>query len=348
MSAVQSCKSWKSHLAVTLIVLGGLVPCRFAVAIDGPMGVERVAPQFSPQYQSKPAKSDGESRWVQVNLGQVRKIDAVKLLPMTIPWSGDSEGFPVRFKIEVSDDPGFKTAILATDRLGADYPDPKDAVGIFPSGGAKGRYVRITATRLRQKHGAHEIGSHFGGAGRGRGLPGRGFRVGKSGRDRAHAAACDPQGEGVVTDNPGNVIPVEHWQPVRYAAETPLRGVRLQGGLFQQTMENNVRYLLDSFTVDEMLQAFRQRAGRPMPRLSRPLDPFWFGELPGSAAGVSSWAPATPSAGWSNAELRRRLDAIVDGIADCRQPNGYIMAYPRTPSSTPSGRPTPALGSRTA
>jgi len=27
-------------------------------------------------------------------------------------------------------------------------------------------------------------------------------------------------------------------------------------------------------------------------------------------------------------ELRRRLDAVVDGIAQCRQPNGYIMAYP--------------------
>ena len=27
-------------------------------------------------------------------------------------------------------------------------------------------------------------------------------------------------------------------------------------------------------------------------------------------------------------ELRRRMDELVDGIADCRQPNGYIMAYP--------------------
>jgi DUF1680 family protein len=27
-------------------------------------------------------------------------------------------------------------------------------------------------------------------------------------------------------------------------------------------------------------------------------------------------------------ELRRRMDAVVDGIEECKQPNGYIMAYP--------------------
>ena len=136
-----------------------------------------------------------------------------------------------------------------------------------------------------------------------------------------------PQGEGVVTDNPGNVIPVEQWKPVRYAAETPLGGVRLGDGLFKRTMENNVRYLLDSFTADEMLHAFRQRAGRPMPPLSRPLDPFWFGELPGSAAGRFLMGAGNTLRWMDNAELRRRLDEIVDGIADCRRPDGYIMAY---------------------
>ena len=313
-------------IAVTLIVVG-LVPCGFAVAIDGPMGVERVAPQFSPQYQSKPAKSDGESRWVQVDLGQTRKIDAVKLLPMTVPWSGDSEGFPVRFKIEVSGDPAFKTAILTTDRLGVDYPDPKDAVGIFPSGGAKGRYVRLTATQLRQKQLALtklEVISE--GQDVAVGCPAADSESGNLGVT-VLTRPVRPQGEGVVTDNPGNVIPVAQWQPVRYAAETPLRGVRIQDGLFKQTMENNVRYLLDSFTVDEMLQAFRQRAGRPMPPLSRPLDPFWFGELPGSAAGRFLMGAGNTLRWMDNAELRRRLNEIVDGIADCRRPDGYIMAY---------------------
>ena len=314
-------------LLLAAIVLGGLLPCRFAAAIDGPMGVERVATQFSPQYQSKTAKSDTQTRWVQVDLGRRRKIDAVKLLPMTIPWSGDAKGFPARFKIEVSDDPAFQTAILTTDRRGEDYPDPKDAVGIFPSGGAEGRYVRLTATRLRQKCLALtklEVISE-----------GRDVAVGCPAADSesGNLGVCvltrpaRPQGEGVVTDNPGNVIPREQWQPVRYAAETPLGGVRLDEGLFKRTMENNIRYLLDSFTSDEMLHAFRQRAGRPMPPLSRPLDRFWFGELPGSAAGRFLMGAGNTLRWMDNAELRRRMDEIVDGIADCRRPDGYIMAY---------------------
>jgi DUF1680 family protein len=316
-----------SPLLIAGIVLAALLPCRFAVAIDGPMGVERVAPQFSPQYQSRPAKNDAQTRWVQVDLGQRRKIDAVKLLPMTIPWSGDSKGFPARFKIEVSDDPAFKTAILTTDRLGEDYPDPKDAVGIFPSGGAEGRYVRLTATHLRQKCLALtklEVIS------KGRdvavGCPAADSETGNLGLTVLTRPAR-PQGDGVVTDNPGNVIPLEQWHPVRYAAETPLGGVRLGDGLFKHTMENNIRYLLDSFTDDEMLQAFRQRAGRPMPPLSRPLDRFWFGELPGSAAGRFLMGAGNTLRWMDNAELRRRLEEIVDGIADCRRPDGYIMAY---------------------
>ena len=117
-------------------------------ATDAPMGVERVAAQYSPAYHSKLATNDEQIRWVQVDLGRARRIDAVKLLPIRI-WSNQSQGFPVRFKIEVANDPDCKTAVLVTDRLSADYPDPRDVVGVFPSGGVCGRYVRLTATRLR-------------------------------------------------------------------------------------------------------------------------------------------------------------------------------------------------------
>jgi DUF1680 family protein len=327
MNSIRSshCENSRSVLFAVLL-LGSLLPAA-AVAIDGPMGVERVAPQFSPTYQSQPAQNDAQTRWVQVDLGQRRKVDAVKLLPMTVPWSGDSLGFPRRFKIEVSDDPGFKTATVCTDRLGGDYPDPEDAVGIFPAGGANGRYVRLTATRLRQKQ-----------------LALTKMEVISSGRDVAVGCpAADsergplgvtvltrpprPQGDGVVTDNPGNVIPAEQWKPVPFAAQTPLGGVRLADGIFKHAMENNSRYLLDSFTVDEMLDAFRQRAGRPAPPLKRSLDKFWFGELPGSAAGRFLMGAGNTLRWIEDPELRRRLNAIVEGIAECRRPDGYIMAY---------------------
>src|SRR5207249_7428195 len=65
------------------------------------------------------------------------------------------------------------------------------------------------------------------------------------------------QGEGVVTDHPENVIPTSRWKPVAYRAHAPAGGVQLEPGLFQTAMENNVAYLLGSFSVDELLRPFR-------------------------------------------------------------------------------------------
>ncbi len=57
------------------------------------------------------AKTDDEVRWIQIDLGAVKKIDGIKLLPKVVPWGYvQSEGFPSRFRIEVSDDPDFSFA----------------------------------------------------------------------------------------------------------------------------------------------------------------------------------------------------------------------------------------------
>ena len=58
----------------------------------------------------------------------------------------DQNNFPVRFKIETSDDPQFKTAALITDQTGADFPDPHIDISHFPAT-AQGRYVRLTVTK---------------------------------------------------------------------------------------------------------------------------------------------------------------------------------------------------------
>jgi hypothetical protein len=50
----------------------------------------------------------GATRWVQVDLGASQPIEAVKLYPK-FGMPGDhfkSEGFPLRFRVEVSDDAG--------------------------------------------------------------------------------------------------------------------------------------------------------------------------------------------------------------------------------------------------
>ena len=55
---------------------------------------------------------------------------------------------------------------------------------------------------------------------------------------------------------------------------------------------------------------------------------MWFVDLPGSAAGRFLMGAGNTLRWQEDAELRRRMNEIVDGIAECRQPNGYIMAYP--------------------
>ncbi len=94
-----------------------------------------------------------------------------------------------------------------------------------------------------------------------------------------------PQGEYVVTDNPGNIIPVEKWHPVSYKAYTPKTGVELGEGIFRKTMENNISYLMSSFTLDELVRNFRVKAGKPVEPLEERLNNFWFVDLPGQEAG---------------------------------------------------------------
>lgn len=296
-------------------------------ATDAPMGVERVAAQYSPGYQSKATTNNEQIRWVQVDLGRTQKIDAIKLLPFRI-WSGNSMGFPERFKIEIANDPEFRTAVLVTDRLQASCPAPVDDVVVFPAGGVAGRYVRLTATRLRQKQLAlAKLEVMAAGRDVAEGCP-----VSDSEQGRLKSSTLTrpprPMGEGVATDNPGNVIPAARWHPVAYQAQTPRSGVTLGEGLFKEAMANNIGYLLSSFTVDEMLQPFRERAGQPVQPLPPSLQTFWFVDLPGSAAGRFLMGAGNTLRWLEDVELRRRMNQIVDGIEECRRPDGYIMAYP--------------------
>ena len=109
-------------------------------------------------YHSALAPSADTVKWVQVDLGESVDIDRVWLLPASDPFNGlgDGFGFPVRFKVEVSDDPDFREGVkLAWIRYDitfmADFPNP--GLTAFSTGGSKddgisGRYVRVTATRL--------------------------------------------------------------------------------------------------------------------------------------------------------------------------------------------------------
>jgi DUF1680 family protein len=294
------------------------------------LGVDRVARYFTPAYESKPVQKDGEIRWIQIDLGESKKITGIRLLPRVMPWGYvQSQGFPSRFKIEVSDDPEFKSSLMYENYTREEFKDPGDEVCEFSGKEVYGRYVRLTALRLRQQR-----------------LALTKFMVMSDGRDVAeNCRASDsesgnpglslltrpprPQGEGVVTDNPGNIIPPESWHPVPYKAQAPKSGVEIGDGLFRKVMENNISYLMNSFTFDELVRNFRVKAGKPVKPLEERLNNFWFVDLPGQESGRFLMGAGNTLRWIENAGLRDRMNRIIDVIDECKEPDGYIMAYPK-------------------
>jgi len=105
-------------------------------------------------YHSALADDAEEVKWVQVDLGRSAAIDRVVLWGCFDSFNdiGAGFGFPVRYKIEASDDPAFERGVVViADRTGADEPNPGVAARSFDGDGARGRYVRVTATRLPER-----------------------------------------------------------------------------------------------------------------------------------------------------------------------------------------------------
>ncbi|MCA9228593.1 MAG: DUF1553 domain-containing protein, partial [Planctomycetales bacterium] len=94
---------------------------------------------------------DSAVKWVQVDLGRTVKLDRVAIVGChdTFNNIGAGFGFPVRFRVELSDDATFggESRVLL-DRTNADVPNPGVEPQVISADGAAGRYVRVTATRL--------------------------------------------------------------------------------------------------------------------------------------------------------------------------------------------------------
>jgi Protein of unknown function (DUF1553)/Protein of unknown function (DUF1549)/Planctomycete cytochrome C/F5/8 type C domain len=105
-------------------------------------------PEFG--YHSQIERGQDVVKWVQVDLGKATAIDTIVYVGChdTFNNVGAGFGFPVRYKVELSDDAEFAKAVTVEDRTGADVPNP----GVKPQsvnvGGKKARYVRFTATKL--------------------------------------------------------------------------------------------------------------------------------------------------------------------------------------------------------
>jgi hypothetical protein len=106
-------------------------------------------PEFG--YHSQIEKTQNVTKWVQLDLGKSYTVDSILYVGCHDNFNniGAGFGFPVRYKIEISDDPKFRDAVtVVADHSLSDVSNP----GVTPQSvsvkGKIARYVRITATRL--------------------------------------------------------------------------------------------------------------------------------------------------------------------------------------------------------
>ncbi len=112
-------------------------------------------------YHSTISPSQDAVKWVQVDLGKSVQVERIVLKPCYDDFGkiGGGFGFPVRFKIEVSDDPTFQTGVTFVWRkhdatFMNDFANP--GLKPFESGtagddGVTGRFVRVTAVKLAKR-----------------------------------------------------------------------------------------------------------------------------------------------------------------------------------------------------
>jgi len=101
-------------------------------------------------YHSQLSPQQNVNKWVQVDLNECVKLERVILKPCHDDFNniGAGFGFPVRFKVEVSDDPTFKTSVILADETAKDFPPSGMAPYTAKADGKAGRYIRVTATKL--------------------------------------------------------------------------------------------------------------------------------------------------------------------------------------------------------
>eukprot|EP00026_Physarum_polycephalum_P003966 Phypoly_transcript_03983.p1 GENE.Phypoly_transcript_03983~~Phypoly_transcript_03983.p1 ORF type:complete len:739 (+),score=59.86 Phypoly_transcript_03983:1-2217(+) len=110
---------------------------------------------------------------------------------------------------------------------------------------------------------------------------------------------------------------------VDYLLQTPTSNVQLGPSILYTTFENALEYL-SMFPVDDLLYFFRMRNGDPNP----PGQCWgWDANLRGSIAGLYMMGTGNAVRWMDNQTFVDNMNAVVAGIKECQESNGYIMAY---------------------
>lgn len=101
-------------------------------------------------FHSEILPSEDQPDWIQIDLGESLPLDSVVVVPVLLPTrgrSGEGYGFPLRFRIEISNNKAMENSTLIADKTGEDYPNPGSYPVKISTQKAEGRYVRMTSTK---------------------------------------------------------------------------------------------------------------------------------------------------------------------------------------------------------
>jgi hypothetical protein len=115
---------------------------------------EKGGPSPSNGYHSAVHPRADATCWVQIDLGESRPLERVRLYPARPTDFPDSPGFgfPLRFKLEASNDSNFAEVTTLFTHLESDFVNPKDEPFVILPKAIQARYLRITATRLWKRN----------------------------------------------------------------------------------------------------------------------------------------------------------------------------------------------------
>lgn len=111
-----------------------------------------IPPEFG--YHSQIVDSPSQIKWVQIDLGRPFALKRIGLAAPSDDFAGIGPGFgfPVRFRIDASNQPTFQEDVHPIYDTGdSDRPNPGIVPQWFDANGIVARYVRVTATQLAER-----------------------------------------------------------------------------------------------------------------------------------------------------------------------------------------------------
>ena len=104
-------------------------------------------------YRSELATRPDAAKWIVLDLGAAKHMDAVDLMPARPNGQNPdfrTAMFPCRFKVETADKRDFSDAHTVVDKTASDQVGPRSNSSRYPFAAASARYVRLSVTRLAQ------------------------------------------------------------------------------------------------------------------------------------------------------------------------------------------------------